>query len=587
MSSVSGKAFDFKLFRRVLSYVRPYRAMFLGSLFLTIFAGAMLMVRIVLIQKMVSEFIGNYDLEGLGKITLLLIVLLIFEALVQFAVTNMANIVGQNVIRDIRVQLFERVVDFRLKFFDKNPIGRLVTRAVSDIETIADIFSQGILTISADLLKLALVIVLMLVWDWRLGLAGLAPIPILLWATVIFKKAIKNAFTAVRSEVATLNSFTQEHITGMKIVQAFNREEREAKTFREINRRHRKAHIRSVWAFSIFLPSVEILSAASLGLILMTSALILTNDGIDIGELAGNITMYIMLISNLYRPIRMLADRFNVLQMGMVGSERVFNVLDTDEFIHNNEESSDTEFDGNIEFKDVHFAYNEPEYILKDVSFEVKKGETIAFVGATGAGKTSIINLLSRFYEFQKGEICIDGRDIRNYSLSEIRENIALVLQDVFLFSDTIHNNITLGNDSISRDDVINAAKHVGAHDFIMNLPGNYDFDVKERGGMLSVGQRQLISFIRAYVYQPNLLILDEATSSIDTETEYLIQQAIETITNDCTSIVIAHRLSTIQKSDRIIVMDHGQIVEKGNHEQLLKIDNGYYRRLYDLQFKE
>ena len=587
MSSVSGKAFDFKLFRRVLSYVRPYRAMFLGSLFLTIFAGAMLMVRIVLIQKMVSEFIGNYDLEGLGKITLLLIGLLIFEALVQFAVTNMANIVGQNVIRDIRVQLFERVVDFRLKFFDRNPIGRLVTRAVSDIETIADIFSQGILTISADLLKLALVIVLMLVWDWRLGLAGLAPIPILLWATVIFKRAIKNAFTAVRSEVATLNSFTQEHITGMKIVQAFNREEREAKTFREINRRHRKAHIRSVWAFSIFLPSVEILSAASLGLILMTSALILTNDGIDIGELAGNITMYIMLISNLYRPIRMLADRFNVLQMGMVGSERVFNVLDTDEFIHNNEESSDAEFDGDIEFKDVHFAYNEPEYILKDVSFEVKKGETIAFVGATGAGKTSIINLLSRFYEFQKGEICIDGRDIRNYSLSEIRENIALVLQDVFLFSDTIHNNITLGNDSISRDDVINAAKHVGAHDFIMNLPGNYDFDVRERGGMLSVGQRQLISFIRAYVYQPNLLILDEATSSIDTETEYLIQQAIETITNDCTSIVIAHRLSTIQKSDRIIVMDHGQIVEKGNHEQLLKIDNGYYRRLYDLQFKE
>ena len=283
----------------------------------------------------------------------------------------------------------------------------------------------------------------------------------------------------------------------------------------------------------------------------------------------------------------MLADRFNVLQMGMVGSERVFNVLDTDEFIHNNEESSDNEFDGNIEFKDVHFAYNDPEYILKDVSFEVKKGETIAFVGATGAGKTSIINLLSRFYEFQKGEICIDGRDIRNYSLSEIRENIALVLQDVFLFSDTIHNNITLGNDSISRDDVINAAKHVGAHDFIMNLPGNYDFDVKERGGMLSGGQRQLISFIRAYVYQPNLLILDEATSSIDTETEYLIQQAIETITNDCTSIVIAHRLSTIQKSDRIIVMDHGRIVEKGNHEELLKIDNGYYRRLYDLQFKE
>jgi ATP-binding cassette, subfamily B, multidrug efflux pump len=587
MSSVSGRAFDFKLFKRVLSYVRPYRGMFITSLVLTILGGAFLMVRIVLIQKMVSVFISNGDLVGMGKLALGLMGLLILEALIQFSVTNMANIVGQNVIRDIRVQLFRKIVSFRLKYFDKNPIGRLVTRAVSDIETIADIFSQGILTISSDLLKLVLVVVLMLVWDWRLGVAALAPIPVLLWATVLFKRAIKNAFTSVRAEVASLNSFTQEHITGMKIVQIFNREEREAKIFRDINARHRKAHIRSVWAFSIFLPSVEILSACSLGLILMTSAFIVTSEGTDIGELAGNITMYIMLISNLYRPIRMLADRFNVLQMGMVGSERVFHVLDTEEFIHANNKIRNASFQGGIEFKDVHFAYNEPEFVLKGVSFKVQPGETVAFVGATGSGKTSVINLLSRFYEFQTGGVFIDGKDIRDYSISAVRDNIALVFQDVFLFSDTVHNNITLGNKSISRADVIEASIHVGAHDFIMSLPDNYDFDVKERGGMLSVGQRQLISFIRAYVYKPKLLILDEATSSIDTEAELLIQEAIEKITGTCTSIVIAHRLSTIQRSDKIIVLDKGQIVETGSHSELLKISNGHYRRLYDLQFKE
>ncbi len=587
MSSVSGRAFDFKLFKRVLSYVRPYRGMFITSLVLTILGGAFLMVRIVLIQKMVSVYISNGDLVGMGKLAMGLMGLLILEALIQFSVTNMANIVGQNVIRDIRVQLFRKIVSFRLKYFDKNPIGRLVTRAVSDIETIADIFSQGILTISSDLLKLVLVVVLMLVWDWRLGVAALAPIPVLLWATVLFKRAIKNAFTSVRSEVASLNSFTQEHITGMKIVQIFNREDREAKIFRDINARHRKAHIRSVWAFSVFLPSVEILSACSLGLILMTSALLVTSEGTDIGELAGNITMYIMLISNLYRPIRMLADRFNVLQMGMVGSERVFHVLDTEEFIHANNKIRNARFQGGIEFKDVHFAYNEPEFVLKGVSFTVQPGETVAFVGATGSGKTSVINLLSRFYEFQTGGVFIDGKDIRDYSLSAVRDNIALVFQDVFLFSDTVHNNITLGNKSISRADVIEASIHVGAHDFIMSLPDNYDFDVKERGGMLSVGQRQLISFIRAYVYKPKLLILDEATSSIDTEAELLIQEAIEKITGTCTSIVIAHRLSTIQRSDKIIVLDKGQIVETGSHSELLNISNGHYRRLYDLQFKE
>ncbi|MDG2330518.1 MAG: ABC transporter ATP-binding protein [Flavobacteriales bacterium] len=587
MSSVTGKAFDIKLFRRVLSYARPYRLMFVFSLFLTILGGALLMIRIFYIGQMVSVFVKYNDKEGLANLAVILVGLICLEAVIQFSITNMSNIVGQNVIRDVRVELFRKICSLRLKYFDQNPIGRLVTRAVSDIETIADVFSQGILTISSDLLKLVLVVTLMLVYDWRLGLAALAPIPILIWATVVFKKVIKAAFSSVRTEVANLNTFTQEHITGMKIVQIFNREEKEAETFRLINEKHKKAHIKSVWAFSVFLPSVEILSAASLGLVIVCSSLLLKTEVIDGAELAGTITMYIMLISNLYRPIRMLADRFNVLQMGMVGSERVFKVLDTEEYVQDKGLIHIAEFNGEIEFKDVDFSYNVPEKVLKGVSFKVEQGETVAFVGATGAGKTSIINLISRFYEFQNGTILIDGADIRNYAKETIRTNVALVLQDVFLFSDTIHNNITLGDRSITRSKVVAAAKYVGAHDFIMNLPDNYDFNVRERGGVLSVGQRQLISFIRAYVYQPRILVLDEATSSIDTESEFLIQRAIKKLTQDRTALIIAHRLSTIYNSDRIIVLDNGQVVEEGNHTELLKIEQGYYKRLHDLQFME
>lgn len=587
MSSVTGKAFDVKLFRRVLQYAKPYWKMFSLSLVLTVMGGALLMVRILLIRQMVAVFVKFNDKEGLANMALILVGLVFLEALIQFSITNMSNIVGQNVIRDVRIELFRKICSLRLKYFDKNPIGRLVTRAVSDIETIADVFSQGILTISSDLLKLALVVSIMLIYDWRLGLAALAPIPILLWATVVFKKVIKSAFSSVRSEVANLNSFTQEHITGMKIVQIFNREEKEAITFSEINKRHRKAHIKSVWAFSIFLPSVEVLSATSLALVIIVSSFIIKVDGVDGAELAGTVTMYIMLISNLYRPIRMLADRFNVLQMGMVGSERVFKVLDTDEYVPDSGVINKASFKGNIEFQSVEFAYNNSEQVLEGISFKVKQGETVAFVGATGAGKTSIINLLNRFYEYQSGTILIDETDIRNYSIATIRTNIALVSQDVFLFSDTVHNNITLGDRSISREAVVEAAKYVGAHDFIMRLPGNYDFDVQERGAVLSVGQRQLISFIRAYVYQPRILVLDEATSSIDTESEMLIQQAITRITSDRTAIIIAHRLSTIHNSDRIIVLDKGQVVEEGKHSDLLAIKGGFYKRLHDLQFNE
>lgn len=587
MSSVSGKAFDLTLFSRLLKYTKPYNGIFYLSLVLTVVGGFLVPVRIFLLGSMISEYTATGDLRGLGLMALGLVGLLAIEALIQFAVTNLSNTLGQNVIRDLRVQLFGKIAGFRLKYFDKNPIGRLVTRAVSDIETIADVFSQGIFTISSDLLKLVLVIVFMIIWDWQLGLAALAPIPILLWATSVFKKKIKTAFTDVRTEVANLNSFTQEHITGMKIVQIFNREQKEANTFRKINSRHRKAHVKSVWAFSVFLPGVEVLSASSLGLVILVSAFKVTGEGVNASELAGTFAMYLFFISNLYRPIRMLADRFNTLQMGMIGSERVFKVLDTEAYIYNTDEVGQADFDGSIEFKNVKFAYNEPEWVLRDVSFKVNPGETVAFVGATGAGKTSIISLLNRFYEFQKGDILIDGTDIRNYSLNAIRNNIALVLQDVFLFSDTIHNNITLGNPAISREEVIAAAKHVGAHGFISRLPGDYDFDVMERGGTLSLGQRQLISFIRAYVYKPKLLILDEATSSIDTESELIIQEAIGKLTENCTSIVIAHRLSTIQRSDRIIVLDQGNIVEQGTHHELLAIEGGHYKNLHDLQFKE
>jgi ATP-binding cassette subfamily B protein len=460
-------------------------------------------------------------------------------------------------------------------------VGTLVTRCISDIETIADIFSQGLLNILGELLKLIVVIAVMFVISWQLTLYSLLPMPFLVLAMVVFKNAIKRSFQSVRTQVSRLNAFVQEHIVGMSIVQVFNREAKEKAKFEHINREHRRAHIRAIWAYSVFFPVVEILSAVSLAFLVWWGVGGVLEDKVKPGELVA----FILFIYMLYRPIRQLADRFNVLQMGIVGSERVFKVLDTQDRIEDSGILKEG-IRGDIEFRNVWFAYQDEDWVLQDLSFSVKEGQTVAFVGATGAGKSSVINLLNRFYEFQKGDILVEGKSVRNYDVAYLRSQVAVVLQDVFLFSDSILNNITLNNKDISREEVMKATAAVGASSFVERLPGAYDYDVKERGGMLSVGQRQLISFIRAYVYKPRILILDEATSSVDTESELLIQTAIDKLTQNRTSIVIAHRLSTIQKADKIIVLDKGRIVEQGSHQELLE-QEGVYKGLFDLQFKD
>jgi len=580
MSEVSGKAWDTALLKRVMRYVGPYKLTFYFTGFLVVVLAVMAPLRPWLIQHIVDVKIPEGDSSGVWNITMILIGLMVIEAVIQFYQTYLANWLGQTIIKDLRVQLYEHILSFRLKYFDNTAIGTLVTRTVSDIETIANIFSQGVLVIFGDILKLIAVIAFMFYTDWLLTLISLIPIPLLIIATMIFKKVIKKAFQEVRTQVSKLNAFVQERVTGMKIIQIFNREEVEKSRFEEMNKLHRNAHIKTVWAYSIFFPVVELLSAGSLALLVWWG----TKGVLSGYTTLGNLFAFILYIYMLYRPIRQLADRFNTLQLGMVSSERVFKVLDTKSSIENPGNYLVDDLRGEIEFKDVSFAYIDEEYVLKNISFKVKAGETIAFVGATGSGKTSSINLLGRFYEFQKGDILIDGVSIRNYELNSLRGHMAVVLQDVFLFSDSIYNNITLNNPNITEEEVIEAAKAVGAHDFISKLPGAYHYDVKERGGMLSVGQRQLISFIRAYVHNPSILILDEATSSIDTESEELIQKATDILTDGRTSIVIAHRLSTIQKADKIIVLEKGEIIEEGSHQELLDKD-GHYRKLFELQF--
>ncbi len=581
MAQVTGKAFDTKLFSRVMVYAKPYMGVLYQSLLLTILLAIVGVLRPYLIGKAVDEYVVAGDSNGLLLLTLIIVGVLFVEAFMQFYQTYYSNWLGQSVTIDLRSKVFTHITSFKLKYFDKTAIGTLVTRCISDIETIAQIFSQGLLSIMGELLKLIAVIGFMFFVSWKLTLYSLAPIPFLIIAMIVFKNAIKKAFQEVRTQVSKLNAFVQEHITGMVIVQVFNREEREKEKFRAINDEHKKAHVRSVWAYSVFFPVVEILSAVSLAFLVWWGV-----GGVLEGEVTqGDLVMFILLIYMLFRPIRQLADRFNVLQMGMVGSERVFKVLDTNEEIQDTG-TLESGIKGNIKFENVWFAYNDDEWVLKNISFEAKEGETIAFVGATGAGKSSVVNLVNRFYEFQKGEIKIDGVPIRDFDLDYLRNEIAVVLQDVFLFSTSIAENITLQNDRIKIEDVKKAAEAVGANHFIERLPGGYDYDVKERGGMLSVGQRQLISFIRAYVYNPKVLILDEATSSVDTESELMIQRAIDRLTENRTSIIIAHRLSTIQKADRIIVLEKGEIVEQGNHQELLEA-NGHYKRLFDLQFKD
>jgi len=579
-NSVSGKAFDFGQFMRIMRYVKPYRPMFIYTSILVLLSAGLAPLRPWLIQYTLDETIIIPQPNLLKLMTIVIIGILILEAVIQFAQTFMANWLGQSVIKDLRVDVYRKISGFRLKYFDNTPIGTLVTRAVSDIETIADIFSEGVLIILGEIIKLIVVLAVMFFLDWRLTLICIVPIPILLWATNVFKNYIKVAFQDVRTEVSKLNAFVQEHLTGMFIVQIFNREKQELDKFKKINARHRDAHLRTVWANSIFFPIVEILSALSIALLIWWGSKQVLSGVVQYGDLVA----FILYIYMIFRPIRQLADRFNTLQMGMVASERVFKILDTEAQIASSGKDLKPEINGTISFKNVWFAYNNEDWVLKDVSFDVKSGQRIAIVGATGAGKTSIINLLSRFYEYNKGSIEIDGIDLRDFDPNYLKQQVGIVLQDVFLFSDTILNNITLNNPEISLTQAIEAAKKVGAHRFIDRLPGGYDFNVKERGGMLSVGQRQLLSFIRAYIYNPSILVLDEATSSVDTETELMIQEAIDQITKDRTSIIIAHRLATIQHADVILVMDKGKIVEQGNHQALLKAD-GVYRKLYELQF--
>lgn len=593
-TNVTGKAIDFPILKRIYAFTKPYKREFWISVVLTLVLAGVSPVRPILVQYTVDHFILHPDKEGLLRMTLLMIGLLLLQSVVHYFHSYITNWLGQVIIKDLRVKLFNHISRLRLKYFDHTPIGTLVTRTISDLETIADIFSEGLIVILGDLLQLIVIIIVMFFIDWRLTLISLSTIPFLLLATRVFQQGIKEAFRDVRTQVAALNTFVQEHITGMNIVQIFNREEEEQKRFETINRKHMKAHIKSVWYYSIFFPVVELLTATSIGLLVWWGS-----KGTIQGDVSlGNVIAFIMYINLLFRPIRELADKFNTLQMGMVSSERVFKVLDTQEFIPDQGTKDAKELRGKIEFRNIWFSYadhtpqiafgtgnnHDPEWILKNISFRVNPGETLALVGATGAGKSSIINLVGRLYDYQKGEIFIDDVDIRDYSLDSLRRKIAIVLQDVFLFSDTIANNISLRDHFISMEQIVEAAKVVGAHRFIEKLPGQYNFNVMERGAMLSVGQRQLISFIRAYVFNPRILILDEATSSIDSESEELIQEATRQLTKNRTSIVIAHRLSTIQNANKIIVMDKGEIKEEGNHQELLK-HNGLYKHLYEIQF--
>ena len=588
MSKITGDAFNVGLLKRVFEYIKPYRNTFRWSVVLTLLLAVLAPVRPFLIGYTLDEFVLKSNYNGLVKITILMVVLLVLQSIFQYSHTLLTNTLGQSAIKDLRINVFNHITKLRLKFFDQTPIGQLITRTVSDLETIADIFSEGLIAMVGDLLQVIVIVACMLWIDWELTLMVLLPIPLLIMATRVFQQAIKIAFQEIRTEVSNLNTFLQEHISGIAIIQYFARENQEYNKFVKINKRYRDANIRSNWYYSIFFPVVELISATSLGLLIWYGSKMILTKPLQVEP--GTITMFIMFINMLFRPIRELADKFNTLQMGMVGAERVFKILDTKEATSNTGTYAPAKLNGQISFENVWFSYQqdavagEQNYVLKNISFEVQAGQTVALVGATGAGKSSTINILNRFYEIQKGEVKIDGVALQAYELNTLRSHIATVLQDVFLFSDTIFNNITLNNPAITLEEVIAAAKKVGAHNFIQRLPGGYHYNVMERGATLSSGQAQLLSFIRALVYQPSILVLDEATSSVDTETEMLIQTAIDKLMQGRTSIVIAHRLSTIQKADLILVLDKGEIKERGTHQQLLKID-GYYKRLYDLQF--
>ena len=584
-SKVTGSILDVSLFKRLMRYVKPYRFTFLFVLIAAILLSVFSTLNPYLLKITVDDYITLKDYDGMLVFISIMTAVLFLEVFFQFLFIYYANWLGQRVVYDLRKDLFRRMIGFRKTFFDRSAVGRLVTRSVNDIETISSIFSQGLFMIIADVLKMLVVIVFMLSVSWQLSLIVFAVLPVILIATRKFQKAMKFAFDEVRTQVANLNTFVQERISGMQIVQLFVREQKEYASFQQINEKHKKAWLKTVWYNSIFFPIAELSTSITIGLVVWHGGLSVISE--ENGITLGSIFLFIQLTQMLFRPLRQIADKFNTLQMGMVAVQRVFAVMDTDSHISNDGDLQADNLKGEISFQNVVFSYKENEPVINDISFNVQAGETIAIVGATGAGKSTIINLLSRFYDINEGVISVDGNNIKSYKLSSLRNAIAVVLQDVFLFADTIYNNITLWNSEISEEDVMAAAKHIGIDRFISKLPGKLQYDVKERGAMLSGGQRQLIAFLRAYVTNPYILVLDEATSSVDGETEELIKIATEHLTKNKTAIIIAHRLVTIQKADRIIVMDQGKIVEMGTHEKLLKIDGGFYQTLQNTQLSK
>lgn len=578
----SGKIFDYKILRKLYGFIGAYKGVFYTLVLLTLLNAAVTPIRPYLVQLTIDRYIAVNDLHGLTNMLWLMIAALVVQGIVQYWVTYLSGWLGQNIIHNIRIRLYQHLLRFRLRFYDKTPVGRLVTRNISDIETLADVFSEGMAGATGDLLQLLLILGMMLYTDWRLTLVSLSIMPFLLLGTYIFKEKVKTSFVRVRTAVANLNTFVQEHISGMSVVQIFNSEKREYDKFVKINEEHKKANIKSVLYYSVYFPVAEMIGAIAIGLLIWYGAKSIIDGTVTQGVLVA----FIMYIGMFFRPIRMFADRFNTLQLGIVSTDRILKLLDNQEEILVNGTHVPKEIRGDIRFDHVWFAYNGDEYVLKDVSFSVSSGKTIALVGATGAGKSSVINLLGRFYDINHGTIYIDGVDVREYDMHMLRRNIGVVLQDVFLFSGSVADNIRLGDASITDEIIWQAAEAVGARSFIEKLPGKLQYNVMERGATLSVGQRQLISFIRTMVYNPRIIVLDEATSSVDVETEQLIQQAVEQLMKDRTAVVIAHRLSTIKKADEILVLDHGEIKEQGTHEGLLERD-ALYANLYRMQYKE
>ncbi|MEM1328391.1 MAG: ABC transporter ATP-binding protein [Bacteroidota bacterium] len=574
---------DWRLLGRVLKEAMPYRTIFISATVLALVIAPVATFRPVLIQKMVDDYVFKGDIEGLYKITAVIVAVLFLEGIVRYAFIYTTRWLGQSVIKDLRVRVFQHITSLKLKYFDRTPIGTSTTRTINDIEKINDIFAAGIINIVADVLTMLVVLGVMFYYSWELTVICLTTLPFLIVATYIFKEKVKVAYQKVRTQITRKNAFLQEHITGMRTVQIFNAEKKERLKFKAINRDYTSANLDAILYYAVFFPVVEIVSAVALGLMVWFGARQTLSGDVSLGILIA-FPLYLNLLT---RPLRQLADRFNTLQMGLVAAQRVFDTLDRRQFIENTGKHKSEQLEGKIEFKNAWFAYNAKDYVLKDITFEVQPGETLAIVGSTGSGKSTIINILTRLYELDKGRIAVDGTDIREYELNAYRQRLAIVLQDVFLFSGSVLENITLRNEHFSREQVEAAAKLIGAHEFIEKLPGGYDYQVMERGATLSMGQRQLISFVRALVFDPDILILDEATSSIDPETESVIQYAIETLIEKRTSIIVAHRLSTIRHADKILVLDKGELKEFGTHEELLQLEDGYYQKLYNMQFLE